>query len=137
CGQANGIGAATARALAAAGISVAAAGHSKPSSLESLVDDIAKGIGAAFSLRGDVSSEADVARMVGEVRERWGRLDILVNNAGAPHGAERNEIEDVPLSAWEQVMAVNARGMFLMTRAAVPAMRQQKWGRIITVSSSA
>ena len=62
--------------------------------------------------------------MVDTVLARYGRLDILVNNAGAPQGADRNEIEDVPVEAWDQTMAVNARGAFLMSRAAVPADAQ-------------
>ena len=75
--------------------------------------------------------------MVDEVLRRYGRLDILVNNAGAPQGADRNEIEDVPVAAWDLTMAVNARGCFLMSRAAVPAMRKAGWGRIVSVSSRA
>ena len=75
--------------------------------------------------------------MVDEVLRRYGRLDILVNNAGAPQGADRNEIEDVPVAAWDQTMAVNARGAFLMSRAAVPGMRKAGWGRIVSVSSKA
>ena len=64
-------------------------------------------------------------------------FDILVNNAGAPQGADRNEIEDVPVEAWDRTMGVNARGAFLMSRAAVPAMRKADWGRIVSVSSKA
>jgi 3-oxoacyl-[acyl-carrier protein] reductase len=75
--------------------------------------------------------------MVEEVLGRYGRLDILVNNAGAPQGADRNEIEDVPAEAWDRTMGVNARGAFLMSRAAVPAMRKAGWGRIVSVSSKA
>jgi len=75
--------------------------------------------------------------MVEEVLSRYGRLDILVNNAGAPQGADRNEIEDVPVEAWDLTMGVNAKGAFLMSRAAVPAMRKAKWGRIVSVSSKA
>ena len=61
----------------------------------------------------------------------------LVNNAGAPQGADRNEIEDVPVAAWDLTMGVNARGCFLMSRAAVPVMRRAGWGRIVSVSSRA
>ena len=86
---------------------------------------------------GDVSQEADANRMVAEVLARYGRLDILVNNAGAPQGADRNEIENVPVDAWDLTMGVNAKGAFLMSRAAVPAMRKAKWGRIVSVSSKA
>ena len=75
--------------------------------------------------------------MVQAVLQRHGRLDILVNNAGAPQGADRNEIEDVPVAAWDLTMGVNAKGAFLMSRAAVPAMRKAGWGRIVSVSSKA
>src|SRR3954453_4460838 len=75
--------------------------------------------------------------MVAEVIAQYGRLDILVNNAGAPQGADRNEIENVPVAAWELTMGVNAKGAFLMSRAAVTHMRMAKWGRIVSVSSKA
>jgi NAD(P)-dependent dehydrogenase (short-subunit alcohol dehydrogenase family) len=57
--------------------------------------------------------------MVAAVLERWGRLDILVNNAGAAQAADRNEIEDVPVAAWDAVMGVNARGTFFVTGQAI------------------
>jgi NAD(P)-dependent dehydrogenase (short-subunit alcohol dehydrogenase family) len=105
--------------------------------LESLVEDITAADGTASWLRGDVSLEADANRMVAETLDRHGRLDILVNNAGAPHGADRGEIETVSLDAWERVMAVNTRGPFLMMRAAVPAMKARRWGRVVSISSVA
>jgi NAD(P)-dependent dehydrogenase (short-subunit alcohol dehydrogenase family) len=153
CGKPVGIGNSTARALAATGVTVvvsdvAPAGLANEHNVQgdmdanwrgvdSLVEAIAGAGGTASSVLGDVSLEADAARMVAEVLRRHGRLDILVNNAGAPQGADRNEIEDVPVAAWDQTMAVNARGAFLMARAAVPAMRKAGWGRIVSVSSRA
>jgi 3-oxoacyl-[acyl-carrier protein] reductase len=153
CGKPVGIGASTARALAGAGITVvvtdvAASGLANehnvqgdvdPSwrGIESLVEQIEACGGRASSAIGDVSREDDAFRLVDTVLHRYGRLDILVNNAGAPQGADRNEIEDVPVEAWDQTMAVNARGTFLMSRAAVPVMRKAGWGRIVCVSSKA
>jgi NAD(P)-dependent dehydrogenase (short-subunit alcohol dehydrogenase family) len=153
CGKPVGIGNSTARALAAAGVSVVVSDvlptgvaneHNVASDtdmswggVESLVATIVGSGGTASAALGDVSVEADAARVVGEVLGRYGRLDILINNAGAPQGADRNEIEDVPLEAWERTMGVNARGCFLMSRAAVPAMRKARWGRIVNVSSKA
>jgi 3-oxoacyl-[acyl-carrier protein] reductase len=153
CGKPIGIGNSTARALAGAGVTVVVsdvvptgvanehnvAGDMDPSwgGVDTLVREIARAGGAASSTLGDVSVEADAQRMVEEVLDRYGRLDILVNNAGAPQGADRNEIEEVPVEAWDRTMAVNARGAFLMSRAAVPAMRKAGWGRIISVSSKA
>jgi 3-oxoacyl-[acyl-carrier protein] reductase len=153
CGKPIGIGASTARALAQAGITVVVTdvapsglanehnvqGDVDPSwrGVDSLVGQIEADGGQASSAIGDVSQEADARRMVDTVLSRYGRLDILVNNAGAPQGADRNEIEDVPVEAWDQTMAVNARGAFLMSRAAVPVMRKAGWGRIVCVSSKA
>jgi NAD(P)-dependent dehydrogenase (short-subunit alcohol dehydrogenase family) len=153
CGKPVGIGNSTARALAAAGITVvvsdvAAAGVANEHNVQgdmdpnwggvdTLVETIVRAGGTASAVLGDVSVEADAARMADDVLRRYGRLDILVNNAGAPQGADRNEIEDVPLAAWDLTMVVNARGCFLMSRAAVPAMRRAGWGRIISVSSRA
>ena len=153
CGKPVGIGNSTARALSAAGVTVVVsdvlpagvanehnlAGDTDASwgGVDSLVESIVQRGGTASSTLGDVSVEADAGRMVEEVLSRYGRLDILVNNAGAPQGADRNEIEEVPLEAWDRTMGVNARGCFLMSRAAVPAMRQARWGRIVNVSSKA
>jgi len=153
CGKPVGIGNSTARALAAAGITVVVTdvaptgvanehnvqGDVDPSwgGVESLAQTIIADGGTASYTLGNVSKEEDAARMVDYVMRQYGRLDILVNNAGAPQGADRNEIEDVPVEAWDLTMAVNARGTFLMCRAAVPIMRKAKWGRIVSVSSRA
>jgi NAD(P)-dependent dehydrogenase (short-subunit alcohol dehydrogenase family) len=105
--------------------------------VDSLVQSITETGGQASATLGDVSQEDDAARMVEDVLSRYGRLDILVNNAGAPQGADRNEIENVPVAAWDLTMGVNAKGAFLMSRAAVPSMRKSGWGRIVSVSSKA
>jgi 3-oxoacyl-[acyl-carrier protein] reductase len=126
CGKLIGIGNSTARALAAAGVTVVVS------------DVLATGVANEHNVEGDVDGAwGGVDSLVEEVLERYGRLDILINNAGAPQGADRNEIEDVPVEAWDRTMGVNARGAFLMSRAAVPAMRQAQWGRIVSVSSKA
>ena len=141
CGKPIGIGNSTARALSAAGVTVVVSdvvptgvanehnltGDTDPSwgGVDSLVKEIVGNGGKASSTLGDVSVEADAAKMVEEVLGRYGRLDILVNNAGAPQGADRNEIEDVPLEAWDRTMAVNARGAFLMSRAAFRPGKQR------------
>ncbi len=152
CGRSLGIGSASARALARAGCTVVVADvqpagvandletdadrASAWTGIDSLVQELRAQGGEASSVVGDVSVEADAQRMVAEVLARHGRLDILVNNAGAPHGADRGDIESVPLAAWDRVMAVNVRGVFLMSRAAVGPMRRQQWGRIVNISSS-
>ena len=152
CGKALGIGRAIAHALSRQGCTVVVTDIDKAgvqndnaveglspgwTGLESLVAEIEAAGGRASWATGDVSSEPDAARMVETAVERHGRLDVLVNNAGAPHGADRGQLETVPLEAWERVMAINVRGVFLMTRAALPAMRRQRWGRIVSMSSVA
>ena len=153
CGKPVGIGNSTARALAAKGVAVVVS-DLRPTGVanefnapedtdanwggvDTLVEQITQSGGTASSVLGDVSQEADANRMVAELMARYGRLDILVNNAGAPQGADRNEVEDVPVAAWDLTMGVNAKGAFLMSRAAVPHMRKAGWGRIVSVSSKA
>ena len=139
CGKEVGIGASTARLLAASGVKVvvsdvAEAGvanlHNAANDVDqswgglaSLVAEIVAAGGVAAKTTGDITSEADAARMVQETLDLHGRLDILVNNAGAPQGADRAEIEDVTLEAFEKIMSINVRGTFLMCRAGVVPMR--------------
>lgn len=153
CGKRIGIGSSTARALANAGTAVVVSdiatsgvanqheesddADSVWGGLDALVEEIVAAGGVASSVQGDVSSEADAARMVEEVVRRYQRIDILVNNAGAPHGKDRADIEQVPFASWERVMAINVGGTFLMSRAAIPHMRAKKWGRIVNIASAA
>lgn len=152
CGKENGIGAAIAQRLSGDGFivvasDVAAAGVDNDNTIEhintgwqgldTLVSRIEAAGGTALSLTGDVSSEDGAAHLVARTIDEYGRLDVLVNNAGAPHGRDRGPIEEVPLSAFEAVMGVNVRGVFLMTRAAVPHMKAQRYGRIVSMSSVA
>lgn len=152
-GKKVGIGSATARRLAAEGVTVVvsdivatgvANAANQPGDVDaswrgvdSLVEEIVAAGGRASAVLGDVSDEDDARRMVAEAVEHHGQLDILVNNAAAPQGADRNEIEDVPVDAWDRQMAVTARGAFLMSRAAVPHMRAREWGRIVNIASKA
>ena len=143
-GRADGIGAAIARRMAAAGAAVAvcdlgppAGGNEPPEGLAAVLKEVRQSGVRAAALVGDVSSEAEAERMVEECRVQLGGCDILVNNAAAPHGADRADIEDMPVEAWDEQMAVNARGCFLMARAALASMRSRKWGRIINIASIA
>jgi 3-oxoacyl-[acyl-carrier protein] reductase len=75
--------------------------------------------------------------MVATAVDGFGRLDILVNNASAPQGADRADVEEVPLEVWDRLIRVNLTGTYLMARAAVPVMRRQRYGRIVNISSMA
>ena len=82
----------------------------------------------------DVTREADWRSAVDTAVSRYGRLDILVNNAGI---AIWKGVEDTTEEDWDRVMAVNAKGVFLGTKHAIPAMRQAGGGSIINISSTA
>ena len=118
-GGAQGIGAAIAAGLEAAGAEVVIADLEPPEG----------------GIRADVSSERDVSRMVGEALERNGRIDILVNNAGLYASLEMRAFTEIPLEEWNHVMEVNVASMFLTSRAVVPVMREQGGGKIVNISS--
>jgi NAD(P)-dependent dehydrogenase (short-subunit alcohol dehydrogenase family) len=80
----------------------------------------------------DVTREADWQRAVALAVERFGRLDVLVNNAGI---GSVSRVEDTTEEAWDRVMDVNAKGVFLGTKAAIPAMRRAGGGSIVNISS--
>jgi 3(or 17)beta-hydroxysteroid dehydrogenase len=130
-GGARGMGAVEARLFAQEGARVAV-GDVLEDEGRKLEAEINAGGGEALFVRLDVTREADWRRAVEATVGRFGKLDILVNNAGiSAHG----RIEDTSLEAWNRVMEVNSTGVFLGTRAAIPAMRQAGGGSIINISS--
>ena len=86
----------------------------------------------ALVVEADVASEDEVRELVGATLSRFGRLDILVNNAGI---MERGLFADVPVSAYARMFATNVTGTMHCTRAALPAMMERRYGRIVNVSS--
>jgi 3-oxoacyl-[acyl-carrier protein] reductase len=155
CGKPDGGGQAIARALAADGAAVVVTdrkpsgvlnrrqeivGAEQPASwsgLETLVAEIETAGGTAMSVLGDIGHENDVQAIVDAALARYDRLDILVNNAAAPQGLDRDVIDEVPVDVFDDVIRINLRGTWLMCRAAIPAMRRRRWGRIINISSMA
>jgi cyclopentanol dehydrogenase len=91
--------------------------------------------GDAVYVHLDVTSEADWQRAVGAATSRYGKLDVLINNAAIL--IPRVPIEDRTAEEWDRVMAVNAKGVFLGTKYAIPAMRQAGGGSIVNISSVA
>jgi len=92
--------------------------------------------GAASWLAADITAAADCARIVAEARARHGRIDILINNVGIGGGgdAPAHRLEE---KAFDRIMSVNLKGMWLTIKEAIPAMREQGGGAIVNISSLA
>jgi NAD(P)-dependent dehydrogenase (short-subunit alcohol dehydrogenase family) len=132
-GGARGMGAAEARLFAREGARVAV-GDLLVEEGARLESEIAEAGGDCIFIRLDVTSEESWANAVELTVSRYGRLDVLVNNAGI---YQKARVEDTTLEGWDRVMAINAAGPFLGTKAAVPAMRDSGGGSIVNISSTA
>ncbi len=133
-GSTSGIGLATARALAQDGANVMLNGFGDKTAIEAIRTAIEKdfGVKARYSAA-DMTKPAEIADMVRATEREFGALDVLVNNAGIQHVAN---IEDFPIEKWDAVIAINLSSSFHTIRAAVPGMKQRKWGRIINIASA-
>jgi 3-oxoacyl-[acyl-carrier protein] reductase len=130
----SGIGRAVAHALASEGCRVAMCARRR-GPLEQAAKSIAEATGAeTLAVPGDVTSEADVTRIVEEARGRFGRIDILVNNAGGPRAGLFDELEP---DAWDEAFRLNLRSAVSFCRALVPEMKKREWGRIVNLTSIA
>ncbi len=132
-GGASGIGAAICRLFAAEGAAVHVADVSAAAA-ERLAGEIAAAGGRATAVRLDVRLEASWREALERVQSVHGRLDVLVLNAGI---SRRGPFEDYSVEAWDEMMAVNVRGVFLGCRTFIPLMRRQGGGSIVTMSSIA
>jgi 3-oxoacyl-[acyl-carrier protein] reductase len=133
-GASRGIGAAIAAMLAEAGAAVAVNYRTHAAEAEALVAGI-NGKGArAIAIGADVSQAAAVTKMVDHVSSALGAIDVLVNNAGI---AIVRGIDDLTEDDFDTTIAVNLKSAFLCTQAVVPAMRANKWGRVVNISSGA
>jgi 3-oxoacyl-[acyl-carrier protein] reductase len=120
-GAAGGIGRAAAAALAEAGASLALADVKEPPVPE-----------GALAAAVDVTRRDDVFAMVARTVERFGRLDILVNVAGVVSTGSAVTLEE---AEWDRVLDINLKGTFLCCQAAIPAMRANRYGRIVNIGS--
>ena len=132
-GGARGQGAAEAKLFAGEGAQVV---------FGDILDDLGKQVeaeihevgGEALYIHLDVTNAADWASAVEAAVSRYGRLDVLVNNAGI---TIRKNVEDTTEEDWDRIMAINAKGVFLGTKQAIPAMRESGGGSIVNISSTA
>jgi len=128
-GAARNIGRGIARALAAGGAAVAIHARSSHREAEALADEIASGGGAATVVLADVTDPSDVARMIGTVEARFGRLDILVNNASL---RSTHRLDALSFAEWRAVLASNLDAAFLCAQAALPLLLRQG-GTIVNI----
>ncbi len=131
-GAGSGVGRAVARGFAREGATVVAAGRGREQ-LEQTVKLIEAEGGRAAALTVDVTDSAAVARLVGEIVTRFGRLDVAVNNAGIFAGGT---VVDMPEEDWARVLQVNTTGVFLALKHEIAAMRAQGSGVIVNVASN-
>jgi 3-oxoacyl-[acyl-carrier protein] reductase len=131
-GASRGIGRAVALALARRGLDVALLGRVSPA-LEQTAADVAALGAQAFAVGCDVSSEADVTNAAAAVATVLGTPSLVVNNAGIVRRGAR--VHETRAADWDEVVAVNLRGPFLVSRAFLPAMLAAGRGRIVHVSS--
>ena len=132
-GASGGIGAAIAEAFGGEGATVAVHYRSHPERAADVVRRVEAAGGAAFAVAADVTHGPDVTAMVDAVLSRHGRIDVLVTSAGILGRALVHEMDD---AAWDCMIAVNLRSVFLTTRAVLPSMLARGSGRIITMSST-
>jgi 3-oxoacyl-(acyl-carrier-protein) reductase len=131
-GAGRGIGRAIALELAHRGANVALDYRSDFTHAESACAEIRECGVECITIKGDVSKKGEAGRIVKEVLDKWQRLDILVNNAGITRDRSMRKMTD---DDWAEVINVNLNGTFYCTSAALPAMINQRFGRIINIAS--
>jgi 3-hydroxybutyrate dehydrogenase len=133
-GSTSGIGLAIARAFARKGCNLTLNGFGDAAGIEKE----RAGIEAAFGVKviysgADMTKPAEIAAMIGTTEKTFGACDVLVNNAGIQFVAK---VEDFPIEKWDAVIATNLSAAFHTCRAALPGMKQRKFGRIINIASA-
>ena len=127
-GGGTGIGLATARAFYQEGAKIILFGRRKEK-LEKAVEKLGD---SAIIVQGDMTNNNDLDQLINETLHNFQKIDILVNNAGLFNGSPLHEISD---SQWDEIMDINIRSVFQLTRRVIPAMLSQKYGNIIHISS--
>jgi 3-hydroxybutyrate dehydrogenase len=133
-GSTSGIGLSYAKALAAEGASVVINGFGDADAIEKERAALEATSGArALYDDADMTSPDAIAAMVQRAHDELGGPDIVINNAGIQHVSR---VEDFPVEKWDAIIAINLSSAFHMMRAAVPFMKERKWGRIISTASA-
>ena len=136
-GAAHGIGLAYARRLAAEGANVVIA-DLDGSAAKAVAEELSASGPKALGIECDVSDEASLQAMVGETVDAFGRLDVLINNASMFSVVPMSRVgfEEIEREEWAKMMDVNVAGTWLATKAVVPEMRKNGYGKIVNISSA-
>ena len=133
-GSTSGIGLGIARALAEAGSAVVLNGFGLAAEIARTRDRIAGDFGVKVGYSAaDMTKPDAIAEMIATTLAEHGRLDVLVNNAGIQHVAP---LDQFPVEKWDTILSINLSSAFHTTRLALPAMRENRFGRIINVASA-
>ena len=132
-GAGSGMGRVAAQMFAAEGARVLVAEYDEHAGAET-ADLVRAAGGEATFVQTDVSKETDAAAMVAAAKDRYGRVDVLYNNAGVMPELDHSVV-DTDVATWDQVMAINVRGVFLGCKYAIPHMVEQGSGSVINISS--
>jgi len=133
-GGSRGIGRSIALALAAEGCNVAICARDEARLKETVKELKAKGV-QSIGIRADVTIPHDVERVMKSVIDSWGTIHILVNNAGGGGRRVSTSIEETPENVWLDTHNMNTLAALRFTMKAIPFMKKQKWGRVITIAS--
>ena len=134
-GAATGIGRCAAVALARAGFDVAINYSRSEAQARETEARVLQSGAQALLVKCDVSDEAGVRAMIDAIGARFGRLDVLINNAGITASWKPKDLETLSLDEWDRVFAVNVRGLFQVTRAALPLLRKGENPCIVNTAS--
>jgi len=133
-GAATGIGRATSMALSGAGFDVVVNYSRSAAAAQDTAKLVREKGGEALLVQCDVSNDSSVRTMLTMVEQKFGRLDALVNNAGTTTTVPPQDFDALSPEEWDRVFAVNVRGVFQVTRAAVPLLRKSR-GSVVNTAS--
>src|SRR5919109_1287796 len=133
-GSTSGIGLGIATRLAAEGANIVLNGFGDPKEIAEIRNALASQHRISVVYDGADMSKADaIAAMMKNAIAEFGAVDLLVNNAGIQHVAP---VDDFPVAKWDAILAINLSAAFHTVRAALPAMKARRWGRIINIASA-
>jgi 3-oxoacyl-[acyl-carrier protein] reductase len=136
-GGGTGIGRATSIALAKRGATVVVNYSRSKADADATVQMIEEEGGSAIAIQADISQDREVRKMIDQIVQQCGTVDLLVNNASITRHIPLDDLEAATEEVWDELYAVNVKGMFYCARAVAPWMKKNKQGAIVNVGSIA